>query len=124
MQWTQLTFRSAHWLTSAHAAASQSITIVTAYDSLGEQGLRHSLVQTGSKAIFLDPNLINTLAKCLPDAKAIQYVIYNTEPDAKAEDVDKLKSSFPHLRVLSFEELRKLGEENPVEPVPPSPEDL
>jgi long-chain acyl-CoA synthetase len=108
----------------AHAASSQSIPIVTAYDSLGEQGLRHSLVQTGSKAIFLDPNLLPTLIKALDEAKSIQYVVYNTSPEPKQEDLDKLKASYPNLKVVSFDELVKLGEENPVDPVPPSPEDL
>ena len=108
----------------AHAASSQSIPIVTAYDSLGEQGLRHSLVQTRSKAIFLDPNLLPTFTKSLDEAKSVQYVVYNTAPEPKQEDVDKLKSSYPNLKVISFDELVKLGEDNPVDPVPPSPDDL
>ena len=108
----------------AHAASSQSIPIVTAYDSLGEQGLRHSLVQTRSKAIFLDPNLLPTFTKTLDEAKSVQYVVYNTAPEPKQEDVDKLKSSYPNLKVISFDELVKLGEDNPVDPVPPSPDDL
>ena len=107
-----------------HAASSQSIPIVTAYDSLGEQGLRHSIVQTGSKAIFLDPNLLPTFTNTLDHVKSIQYVIYNTTPEPKQSDVDKLKSSNPELKVISFDELVKLGEENPVDAVPPSPEDL
>jgi long-chain acyl-CoA synthetase len=123
-QWARLTRPSAHWLAMSHAASSQSIPIVTAYDSLGEQGLWHSLVQTGSKAIFLDPNLLPTFTKALDEAKSIQCVIYNTSPEPKQADVDKLKSSYPNLKVISFDELIKLGEENPVEPVPPSPDDL
>lgn len=115
---------SAHWLAMSHAAASQSIPIVTAYDSLGEEGLRHSLVQTNSVAIFLDPNLIPVVIKVLKDAKEVKAIIYNTEPQIKPEDLEKLKSTFPDLQVLSFEELRRSGAEDPVEPVPPSPEDL
>lgn len=98
--------------------------IVTAYDTLGEAGLKHSIVQTSSRAIFLDPALIGSLANVLSDAKSIQYVIYNTDQEFKKEDREKLQTDFPHLTILSFEELRKLGEENPVDPVPPSPETL
>lgn len=115
---------SSHWLGMSHAAASQSISVVTAYDSLGEEGLRHSLVQTGSKAIFLDPNLIPTFLKVAKDAKALQAVIYNNEPEPKEADIEKLKSSFPDLKVLSVDELRKAGAENPSDPVPPDAEDL
>lgn len=115
---------SAHWLAVSHAAASQSIPVVTAYDSLGEEGLRHSLKQTGSKAIFLDPNLISTLSHVLKDTPSLKTVIYNTEPDLKEADLEKLKSSYPELQVVCISDLRKSGSENPVDPVPPGPDDL
>ncbi|RMJ24439.1 long-chain-fatty-acid--CoA ligase [Aspergillus sp. HF37] len=115
---------SAHWLAMSHGAASQSMVIVTAYDTLGEAGLKHSIVQTSSRAVFLDPVLIPSLASILNDAKSIQYVIYNTDQEVNKEDLDKLQADFPYLTILSIEELRKLGEENPVDPVPPTPESL
>ncbi|KAJ6108484.1 Long-chain-fatty-acid--CoA ligase 1 [Penicillium sp. IBT 18751x] len=115
---------SANWLAMSHGAASQSITIVTAYDTLGEEGLKHSLKQTSSTAIFLDPGLIKSLINVLGDVPSIKYVIYNTDDEAKQADLDKLKSDFPEVTVLSVEDLRKSGVENPVDPVPPKPEDL
>ncbi|KAJ5112404.1 Long-chain-fatty-acid--CoA ligase 1 [Penicillium argentinense] len=115
---------SAHWLAMSHGAASQSITIVTAYDTLGEDGLKHSLVQTSSSAIFLDPGLIKSLTNILKDVPSIKHIIYNTDDDVKQDDLDRLKNDFSHITVLSIEELRKQGEENPVDPVPPKPEDL
>lgn len=115
---------SAHWLAMSHGAASQSITIVTAYDTLGEEGLKHSLKQTSSTAIFLDPGLIKSLTNVLSEVPSIKFVIWNTDDEVKQADLDKLKSDFPQITVLSIEELRKSGEENPVDPVPPKPEDL
>lgn len=115
---------SAHWLASTHAAHSQSMPIVTAYDTLGEEGLRHSLVATKAKAIFLDPHLLTTLIKPLNEAKEIKFVIWNSQNDVKQENIEKLQTAHPHLTILSFEELRKLGEDNPVDPVPPNREDL
>lgn len=108
----------------SHAASAQSIPIVTAYDSLGEEGLRHSLKQTGSLAIFLDPNLIPMLARVIKDEPSLKYVIYNTEPELKQADLTKLKEASPDLEIISFDELLKRGKENPVDPVPPSPDDL
>ncbi|KAJ9659853.1 long-chain fatty acid-CoA ligase [Neophaeococcomyces mojaviensis] len=115
---------SAHWLCMSHAASAQSMPIVTAYDSLGEEGLRHSLKQAGSLAIFLDPNLFPVLTKIIKDAPSIKYVIYNTEPEAKQADIDKLKEANAELKIVSFDELVKSGKDNPVDPVPPSPDDL
>lgn len=54
----------------------------------------------------------------------IKSIIYNTEPEIKEADLQKLKADHPDVRVISFDELRKLGAEKPFDPVPPSPEDL
>ncbi|MCJ1313797.1 long-chain fatty acid-CoA ligase [Agyrium rufum] len=113
-----------HWLSMAHGAVSQSIPIATAYDTLGEDGLKHSLVQTGSKAIYTDPHLLPTLMNPLKEAKEIKFVIYNSDGDVKQQHIDELKSAFDYLTIMSFEELRKLGESNMVDAVPPEPEDL
>lgn len=115
---------SQYWLAMGHGAASQNMAIVTAYDTLGEEGLRHSMVATGAKAIFLDPHLLPTLSNVLKDATEVKHVIYNNQNQVKQDHIDKLTAAFPHVSVRSVEELRKLGEENPVDPVPPTPEDL
>ena len=108
----------------SHGAVSQSMPIATAYDTLGEDGLKHSLVQTRAKAIYCDAQLLPTLVNPLKSAKDIQYVVYNGDMEVKQEHVEKLKNTFDYLTILSFEELRQLGEKNPVDPVPPEPEDL
>ena len=121
-----------HWLAIAHGAGSQSMPIVTAYDTLGEEGLKHSLQQTHAKAIFLDPHLLTTLIKPLQEAKDIQHVIYNDDdsptskqdPEKTEAAVQKLKEAHSHLTVHSFTDFLKLGEENMVDPVPPKAEDL
>lgn len=115
---------SSYWLAMSHGAASQSLPIVTAYDTLGEEGLRHSMVATKAKLIFLDPHLLPTLTNVLKDAKDIKYVVWNDQNQIKQEHVDKLNAAYPDVKILSFGELRKLGEENPTEPVPPEAEDL
>ena len=105
----------------SHGAVTQSITITTAYDSLGVDGLKHSLLQTKAKAIYCDPQLLSTVSTALAEAKDINYVIYNSDKEAKQGDIDRLKDTHT---ILSFEELRKLGEDNPADKVPPKPDDL
>lgn len=117
---------SGNWLSLAHGAMSQSMAVVTAYDTLGEEGLRHSLVSTNAKAIYLEPHLLKTFIKTLSAAKSVEYIILNTEndEDIRAEDLEVLKSSHEHITILKYEDLRRLGENNPVDPTPPSREDL
>jgi len=116
---------SGNWLAMSHACSSQSLTIVTAYDTLGESGVQHSLVQSGPKAIYVDPHLLHTISKPLKSAPSIRYVIYNDAshqpiPDSELQD---FISSHPDLQVLSVSSLRELGEANPVAPVAPNPQD-
>jgi long-chain acyl-CoA synthetase len=82
------------------------------------------MVATKAKAIFLDPHLLPTLTNVLKDAVDVRHVIWNNQNQLKQEHVEKLKAAYPHITVRSFEELRKLVEENAVDPVPPKPEDL
>ncbi|KFY85782.1 hypothetical protein V500_08127 [Pseudogymnoascus sp. VKM F-4518 (FW-2643)] len=115
---------SAHWLAMSHGAASQSMPIVTAYDTLGEEGLKHSLVATGANAIFLDPHLLLNIVNPLKEATEIHHVVYNTEHDVNPAHIARLKEAHPRLTILSIDELIALGAANPVEPVPPTPDDL
>ncbi|KAK0124186.1 long-chain fatty acid-CoA ligase [Cadophora gregata] len=117
---------SAHWLATAHGAISQSMPIVTAYDTLGENGLRHSLKATKARAIFLEPHLITILIKVLSDAKDIQFIVYNTDSEhsIRQEDLQVLKASFEKITILSFEELRHLGAQSHTDPVLPAADDL
>ena len=98
--------------------------IATAYDTLGEEGLKHALVQTQAKAIYCDPHLFPVLINPLKEAKEVRFVVYNSDNTVKQEDIEKLKQHHEHLTILSFDELRQLGQNNPVDPVPPEPEDL
>lgn len=115
---------SQNWLAMAHGACSQSMPIVTAYDTLGEEGLRYSMVATKAKAIFLDPHLLPTLTNVLAAATEVRTVIWNSQHQVNQDHIDKLKASYPHINILNFDDLRKLGEENPADPVPPSSKDL
>ncbi|CAA9961703.1 hypothetical protein PTMSG1_05080 [Pyrenophora teres f. maculata] len=115
---------SMQWLASAHGAISQSMAIVTAYDTLGEEGLKHSMLQTNAKVMFTDPELLPKLVNPMKEAKDVQVVVYCTKNDPKQKDIDTLTQAHPHLKVISFDELVKMGESEPSEPVPPKADDL
>lgn len=116
---------SACWLAMAHGCSTQSFPIVTAYDTLGESGLQHSLCQAHAKAIFLDAHLLTNLKNPLKAAKEVGILIWNDQDGTVDEDhMTELKKEHPNLTIHSFSELRKLGESNPVEAVPPKADDL
>lgn len=104
-------------------AASQSMPIITTYDTLGPAGLCHALVQCKSKVLFADPHLLSALLDPLENTD-LEHVVYSSEREVDAEDVRKLTERHPHLHVISFDELRTLGRDSPVDTVPPQSEDI
>lgn len=100
------------------------MAIVTAYDTLGESGLQHSLVQTEAKAIFLNPHLLKNLHNSLVHATEIKYVIYSDDSAVNQSDIDTLQTLHPAVRILSWSQFLDLGRANPVEPDLPDREDL
>ncbi|KAF3903802.1 hypothetical protein AA313_de0203380 [Arthrobotrys entomopaga] len=116
---------SMQWLSSAHAAMSQGMAITTAYDTLGQSGLTHALVETGAKAVVLDAHLLNNLIEPLKSAKEVTLIIYNDADGAPNEEhKKKLEEAHPHLTILSWEDVKAKGQASPVEPNPSEPSDL
>lgn len=113
---------SAEWQVFAQGCVSQAFPIVTAYASLGKDGLTHSLNQTQAKAIFTDAALLGTLDTILPTLNDLQYVIYHGKPkDAVLEAFSKNEKI---RNITSYDELVYLGKDNPIAPFPPRPNDI
>lgn len=105
----------------AHGAFTQSITIVTAYDTLGEDGLLHSMNEAEVASAYTNADLLNTIKNVAGKCPTLKKVIYDGE--AKPADVIALQEAHPHLELITLEELKQLGVDNPVEPTPPAAKD-
>ncbi|KAK9471125.1 eukaryotic long-chain fatty acid CoA synthetase (LC-FACS) [Dipodascopsis tothii] len=113
---------SANWLATALGASSQSIPISTAYDTLGEEGLTHSLNETEAFAVFTDASLLPSLVRPLKSVPKLQMIIYRETPAEGA--LEKLATEFPNIKLVSFDDLVSAGKANPAEPIPPKADDL
>lgn len=112
------------WLSMSHGCASQSIPIVTAYDSLGENGVEHSLVQTNPRAMFVDTHLLKMATKSIRKSGVKIIIVNNQCLFTVGGEIEEFKKNNADLTVLTFDELRMLGEENMVEPAPANPTDI
>ncbi|PNY28678.1 Long-chain-fatty-acid-CoA ligase 1 [Tolypocladium capitatum] len=115
---------SVNWISISHGCASQSISIVTAYDTLGESGVEHSLVQTQCSAMFIDPHLLKTAAGPIKRSNVKTVIINDSCMFAAGGEIDQFRQANPDLQVVTYEELRKLGEDNMVDPEPAKATDL
>ena len=113
---------SAYWLTSAHACFHLGATIVTAYDTLGREGLSHSLNEAEVIAVFTNAGLLQSILDVLPECKGVKHIVYNDK--ASSSVLDKYKSDFPDVTVITLDELKAKGESNPGTPDPPVADDV
>ena len=100
------------------------MSIVTAYDTLGEEGLKHSMLQTKAKVMFTDPHLLPKLVNPFKEAQDIKVVVYSTKDKAELKHIEALTTAHPHLKVISFDDLVTLGKDHPADPIPPKADDL
>ncbi|TFK35638.1 hypothetical protein BDQ12DRAFT_737516 [Crucibulum laeve] len=77
---------SPSWQLMAHACSSISTTIATAYDTLGESGLTHSLNEPSCVGLFTNAELLATLLNVLPHIPSVKYVVFDGAPSQKILD--------------------------------------
>lgn len=99
----------------SHACATLSIPIATAYDTLGETGLAHSLNEPECVGLFTNAELLPTLYNVLKKTPTVKYIIYDGETSQKL--VDDLHAVREDIKVLHIDELRTLGRSKPTEPL-------
>ncbi|SAM02880.1 hypothetical protein [Absidia glauca] len=110
-----------HWMLTAHGLFTQNMTIVTAYETLGEDGLLHSMNETEVEAIFTTVDLLPVVSRVASKCPSLKYVVYSGEPNP--ESAAKIKST-QIQDVLTLDELIETGKKFPREPRRPEPEDL
>ncbi|KAF8968685.1 long-chain-fatty-acid-CoA-ligase [Flammula alnicola] len=106
---------SPNWQLIAHACGSISTTIATAYDTLGEEGLTHSLNEPNCIGLFTNAELLPTLHRVLAKTPSVKYVIFDGEPSQ--DIVDDLHSVRDTIQVFSLNKLREIGKGLPLESI-------
>ena len=113
---------SRNWMFMAQASAFNGVPICTAYDSLGPDGLRHSLNETEVRSMFTNGELLGNLANVIEHCPTVHLIVYDGK--AKDGDIEKLKSAHDHLQIVHIDEIMAKGKENPVEAIPAKAEDV
>jgi long-chain acyl-CoA synthetase len=110
------------WMLMAHSCFSQSITITTAYDTLGVDGLAFSINQGEVTTLFTQANLFAVIREIGAKAPSLKTVIYT----GKFDEIELLELTklYPKIQFFSIEQLRQLGIAHEAPTCPPAPEDI
>jgi len=98
-----------NWQLMQHACMSIATTIATAYDTLGEAGLSHSLSEPNCYGLFTHSELLPTVLRVLPNTPSIKLIVYDGE--ASAELLGKLQEVKEDLTIIHIDQLEKEGAE-------------
>ncbi|KAF8331842.1 long-chain-fatty-acid-CoA-ligase [Cantharellus anzutake] len=101
-----------NWQLMSHACASIGVTIATAYETLGEEGLKHSLSEPDCVGVFTNPDLLPTLSKVIENTPTVKTVIYDDK--ATPAVLESIARARPDVKVLSLEEVLKLGSDSSI----------
>ncbi|KAJ2000934.1 long-chain fatty acid-CoA ligase [Coemansia thaxteri] len=116
---------SREWQLCAFGAFSQSMQVVTAYDTLGESGLLHAMNQAKVDLVFLKADQMPTLARIMDQIETVKHVVYYQDlygmPKGCEEAIEKVRTKFG---VTSMDELHDLGSSNPIELTLPDNQDI
>jgi long-chain acyl-CoA synthetase len=90
-----------------HACAAISTAIATAYDTLGVEGLTHSLNEPECVAIFTNAELLTTLAQVIPSTPHLKHVFFDGNPSESI--MSSMKAARPDITFTGLDALRALG---------------
>lgn len=82
--------------------------MATAYATLGEAGLTHSLNEPDCAAMFTNADLLKTVVAVLPNTPTVKHVLYDGKPSPKV--LEELKTARPDITVITLDELLQKGE--------------
>jgi long-chain acyl-CoA synthetase len=102
-----------NWQLISHGCASISTTIATAYDTLGESGLTHSLNEPECVGVFTNGDLLPVLSRVLNATPTVRLVVYDGEPKVSTlADLGHIRES---VKVVHIDELCEVGRNQPTD---------
>ncbi|KAI7864480.1 hypothetical protein BDF14DRAFT_1833687 [Spinellus fusiger] len=113
---------SVEWMLMAHGAFTQTVTIVTAYDTLGATGLQHAINESEASVCFINSEQFHTLEQILLACSTVHSIVYRGT--LEEEEKRRVIQNGQIQHILSYNELLDLGKSSPVDIVKPSSEDL
>lgn len=103
------------WFLMAHACFRNNVTVVTAYTSLDDEAILHSILQTEVKILVVNQKFAPRLEKIIAKAPLVDTIIILDEPLPGEEDeqanLKNLLTTTNLKRVISYNDLRARGKE-------------
>ncbi|MCO5592620.1 hypothetical protein L7F22_046623 [Adiantum nelumboides] len=108
----------ADWFIALQGCFRHNFSVVTIYASLGEDALVHSLNETEVTTVICDQKQMKKVIDLGEQLSSVKRVVYMLELGETSEP--SVASAPSSWTVISFEKVKSLGQESPVQPDLPS----
>lgn len=108
------------WNISEHACNAFGFIVCPMYDTLGPETVVYVLNQTKLETVLISQDEFEKIIPAAKSCESLKNLIIMNEPTDEMRDQAKAAG----LTLYSMSEVEKSGEESPVEPKPPKPEDI
>jgi long-subunit acyl-CoA synthetase (AMP-forming) len=111
------------WQSTAFACFRHGAIVVTAYATLGEEGVSTALNQTSATICVCDAKLFKVVKQSAPKCPKLKYLVTILDSQSEMTPSAMGEQLGGSIAVKSFEEVVELGAEV-IPPNPPAPEDI
>ena len=108
------------WSITDHACHAYSMVPVPLYDTLGPDSVQYICSHAEVRAVFCSHKVLDNLMASIQDSDGIQLVVVFGAGQA----FDLPDSSGKHFKIIKFQDLLRVGQENPKSHIPPRPGQL
>ncbi|KAI8123759.1 Long-chain-fatty-acid--CoA ligase 4 [Lucilia cuprina] len=110
----------AEWMIAAHGCFKQSMSIVTVYATLGDEGVAHCISETEVTTVITSHDLLPKFKVLLDKCPQVDTIIY-MEDQLHKTDTTGFKEG---VKILPFSEVVRSGQDSKFENVPPKGDDI
>lgn len=112
-----------NWSTALHGAFTQSMTVATCYATLGADAVVLAVQETEATALVVNWKGVEGFVKRAKEMPSLKVIIASTN-EMPADTKIYTPTENEKIRVISFEDVIKLGEQTSYNPTPPKPSDV
>lgn len=108
------------WMIAAIGAFTQSITVVTVYNTLGMDAVVEAVVENLVVVLVCNKSTVAKIAQKSSEMPLLTHIVYTNDAVAPDDNIE-IPSSTNSLKVISFEDFVASGDVKAFPPTPPEP---
>lgn len=114
----------AEWILTAYACFKNSISIVTIYTTLGNDGVAHAINETSAPLLVCSEETLPKVASVITKCTSVKTLVaFESQVDGRLHSVNAVKSAKPSIEIHGYKDLLSMKFSSCPPLSPPKPKD-